>query len=131
MQDNNNIEEVNEVVNQEPTEVTNVTEGVTNVTEESSTPEETVVESYVNQVQTNVDNIEDPVTPYEVTTLIDGSSFTTVTTSARTVGDFVKEQGLDPEQTEVQNSSSQFMSMSDDMNPDDVYSLIARNKTGG
>jgi hypothetical protein len=127
MQNNNNIEEVNEVVNQEPTEVT----PVTNVTEESSTPEETIVESYVNQVQTNVDNIEDPVTPYEVTTLIDGSSFTTVTTSAKTVGDFVKEQGLDPEQTEVQNSSSQFMSMSDDMNPDDVYSLIARNKTGG
>jgi hypothetical protein len=128
MQDNtNNIEEVNEVSTQEPTEVTPVTD----VTEESSTPEETVVESYVSQVQTNVDNIEDPVTPYEVTALIDGSSFSTVTTSARTVQDFVKEQGLDPEQTEVQNSSNQFMSMGDSMDPDDVYSLIARNKTGG
>ena len=67
----------------------------------------------------------------EVTSLIDGSSFSTVTTSARTVKDFVKEQGLDPEQTEVQNSSNQFMQMGDSMDPDDVYSLIARNKTGG
>ena len=122
MQDNNNIEEVNEIVNQEPSEVTNVTEGVTDDTQDTPSPAETVVESYVNEVQTNLNNLEDPVTPYEVTTLIDGSSFTTVTTSARTVEDFVKEQGLDPEQTEVQNSSSQFMSMSDN---------IARNKTGG
>ena len=140
MQDNNNnsYEEVtSEYSPQEPTttetsesspvEIEPKADEITSV--ETFSPE---VESEVQAVQSNLDAIEEPVAPYELTALVDGGSFETFSSSARTVQEFVKERGMEPEMAEVQSASTGgFVSMDSQIDPDDIYTVISRNKTGG
>tara|TARA_R100000458_G_scaffold17828_1_gene15474 strand:+ start:667 stop:1077 length:411 start_codon:yes stop_codon:yes gene_type:complete len=134
MQDNNNnnYEEVsNEYSPQEPTETSEVVN-------QSETSEESVetfspeVEAEVLATQTNLDAIEDPQEPYKVTALIDSGSWETFDSSARTVEEFLRERGKDPSTVEVTSANTGgFVSNDSQMDPDDIYSIISRNKTGG
>ena len=103
------------------------------VIEDTDTEEQaTDVALEAQDIQNDLDNIEEPVEPRQVTCLFDGASYESFTTSARTVGELVSERGYQPEGVIVELGSGGFISdYSTEIDPDDVYHVIARNKTGG
>tara|TARA_R100000234_G_C4990121_1_gene175125 strand:- start:97 stop:483 length:387 start_codon:yes stop_codon:yes gene_type:complete len=97
-------------------------------------PSTTEVDNAVSALQSEVDSNEESVELEEkqVTALLDGASYDTFTTTARTIREFLIERNMNPNDSVVQTGDGSYISDLDaPIGSDEVYHAIARNKTGG
>lgn len=133
----NTVEETTNVESFDATEADTLSESTESTTSEQENAM-MAVESIVEQVQTGVDTGEEVKT---ITAMMNSAGMKTHTTTTNTVGDFLREQGVNIEtalvsaiphySTGAPQIASFVQNFDEPLNQDLIYNIASRNVTGG